>query len=359
MKSHAGNLLRTLSRSATYATLAGIFVFLVTATVVLYVDLPANSLPTPEPGETLFEELAEHLVWAALIATPTSVVCAVLVSYLATKDLVRRIKTLTLSAQTIDANSLVTRLHVEGDDELTQLGSTLNELLLRVENGVEAQRQFSADVAHELRTPLAVLISSLEVIRNRPRAVDELEDAIDTSLTEARQLADLVQALLLATQPERSHEDHSEVDLGPLLSRVVEKQKAQSARVRWSLEISETPWLRADPRLLEIALHNLMSNAVRHSPKDGTVTVRARSTQNGVRIEVEDQGPGVAASDAARIFEPFVRGAPPGDGPVAGFGLGLSIVRRIVGSIGGMVSVESGRSGGACFVVELVSLSPG
>lgn len=213
-------------------------------------------------------------------------------------------------------------------------------------------------VAHELRTPLTSLGMALHLTLDErvggplgPKAAELLEAARE----DVARLRALVEDLLDLS---RIQEGHLELHRAPrrpaeLLATVADNARALAEHAHVRLELDDRAGgatVQVDARRMEVALGNLVTNAVRFSPPDGTVRLRARATDDGVRLEVDDEGPGVAAAERDHIFEPFARGeGPPGGGP----GLGLHIAREVVQAHGGRIGVESRPSGGARFWIEL------
>jgi signal transduction histidine kinase len=327
------------------------------------IDRPKRPRPAPKPkgrGDDVLDEILEDLGAAVLVATPLGLAVAVLAARWSAGRITRRIDDLILSASRITADDLRHRLPLSpADDELDDLAGSLNQVFDRIDEGVATLRRFAADTSHELRTPLAVMINALEVAARRPREVAEWERVSARTLDELRGMADLVEALLQGARAGAFDLAVEPVEIDGEVERVALRwsEAAQAAGVVLEVEASACGATRIDPRGLAIALGNLIGNAIGHSPAGGRVRIRALAADDRVRIEVDDDGPGVPAEDRERIFAPFARGEAPAP-PRAGSGLGLSIARRIVLAHGGTIAVEDAPSGGARFAVELPAADP-
>ncbi|MBZ5712366.1 HAMP domain-containing sensor histidine kinase [Nannocystis pusilla] len=354
------------------STALSLLVFSATAALVLYVDEVRDAAEqddddedeAEEPEEIEFptETLLAQVLVAFAIAAPIGLALAIAGARWLTHRATRRIDAVIAAAARMSAEDLRERLPVSGaDDELDALASALNALFARVEAGIAAQRQFAADASHELRSPLAVLSSTLEVARRRPRSAGEWEGLADRALDEVQRMSALVEALLQLARAGGVR--RSPVDLMARLAGPVERWAAAAARAEVRLAFAGPDALvsHVDADALEIAIGNLVTNAIAYSPVHGTVTLQVRGEPAGVEITVDDQGPGVPAGERERIFAPFVRATSPAADRTegrAGLGLGLAIARRIVESHAGTVTVRDAPGGGARFVIRLPR-SPG
>jgi len=238
-------------------------------------------------------------------------------------------------------------------EEIQPMVDELNELLYRLGESLDAQRHFVSDAAHQLRTPIAALQAQAELaLRDTEGAPGEQAAQLKRILLAAQRLAHLVHQLLaLARAEPRDDATHGQVDLaeavreaaGPCLAQAIAKN------IDLGFEL-DSAFVDGSPLLLGELIANLIDNAVRYTPANGTVTVRCRSDGEGALLEVEDSGPGIRADDRERVFERFYRA--PGNGS-DGSGLGLAIVRRIAGQHAASVTIgESPGLGGALFSVR-------
>ena len=262
---------------------------------------------------------------------------------------------MTERARAISAERLSERLPVSHDDELGRLASVFNEAFARLERSFEALRRFTADASHELRTPLTTLRSVGEVALRERLGVEGQREAIGSMLEEGERLSRLVEDLLTLA---RADARRVAPDLGPASLADLAREAARTLGVlaeergqRLELvEVAPSP-VRADPRLLQRAVTNLVHNALRYSPEGATVTVRSGARGHEAILEVVDQGPGIAPEHHAQVFERFFRVDPSRGG--GGSGLGLSIARWAAEAHGGRIELESAPGRGSTFRLVL------
>lgn len=259
------------------------------------------------------------------------------------------LRTLRETAREITATDLSRRIPEQGNDDITALTRTLNDMLDRLEAGFENQRRFLDDAGHELRTPLTVLRGQLELLD--PANAVEVAETTEMLLDETDRMARLVGDLILLAKSRRPDFVHrSPVVVEVLLSSVLAKARALGER-DWTL--AQVPPGRADldEQRITQALLQLADNAVRHTRPGDRVVLGATRDRAWV-LWVADSGPGVPERDRERIFDRFDRGV----GPVRdeGFGLGLSIVRAIAEAHEGTARVVSDPPlGGARFEITI------
>lgn len=257
--------------------------------------------------------------------------------------------------ETIEAGSLDRRLPRQGTREVDRLVAVLNRMLERLATSVSHLQRFSADAAHELRTPLAALRAHLEVAIARARTVAEHRAGLLDALEQAERLGRLSEDLLMLGRVESDADGFARA-AGPvrvdLLAREVADFLAPVAEEQQRAFICEVPdaaTVRGIPGLLKRVVLNLVDNAFRHTPPGVPVRLSVGGDQRAVRIEVADGGPGVAHGDVPHLFERFRRGS----GSDAGAGLGLALVREIVQRHGGQVALESRPGRGTTVTVTL------
>jgi signal transduction histidine kinase len=214
---------------------------------------------------------------------------------------------------------------------------------------------FVSSVSHDLRTPLAQMRLYLETLRlGRFTTEEQRAASIAHVERETTRLTHLVERVLRFSGNGRSNDgSRVDVDVAAETQRIVEEFRplAESRRVSVVAEVSAVPPLKLSPDALRHVLLNLLDNAVKYGPPGQTVHVRVTPDGDGVRIAVSDEGPGVPAAEREAVWAPFRRGRAPG--PVAGSGIGLSIVREVATRHGGRSWIENGAAHGATFVVSL------
>jgi len=283
-------------------------------------------------------ELESTLQTYAIVAA----LSLVLITLLAARQsgrLLAPLRTVREAARDITTSDLSRRIPERGNDDITALTRTFNDMLDRLEEGVEAQRQFLDDAGHELRTPLTVLGGHLELLD--PGSPDEVARTRALLLDEVDRMSRLVGDLILLAKSRRPDFVHARpVDLGALTESLFEKARALGERA-WVLERSGHGLVALDEQRVTQAVLQLADNAVKHTEAGDRIALGTSHDGHTVRLWVHDAGHGVRPADRARIFERFGRGdVRPGD---EGFGLGLSIVRAIAEAHGGSVQLADGH----------------
>ncbi len=258
------------------------------------------------------------------------------------------------AARGIGAQDLHRRLDTQHlPDELHTLALSFNATLQRLEESFGRISQFSADIAHELRTPISNLWGELEVALGRPREPGQYREALESAVEECARLSNMIQALLFLAQTEQPDAALSmeRLDAAYELNALAEffDASAAEAGVRLQVQAAAGLALRADRMLLQRTLVNLIGNALAHTPAGGVVTLSAKpcaalSTQiQGacLRLEVADTGCGIAAEHLPYLFDRFYRADPARSRSRGGLGLGLALVRNIVRLHGGGVGAAS------------------
>ena len=308
-------------------------------------DEPARMLAVPVGGRVLVagttrENRAETLSSlrnAFLIGGPLALLLASFGGYALAGAALRPIEGMRRRAAEISTSSLDERLPVaETRDEVARLGETLNAMLSRIEQGVLRERRFVADASHQLRTPLALLTTELELALSRTRSPAEVTDALRSAAESTARLSRLADGLLLLARADdgRVPLKAEETDLADLTRQVGE---------RFGVRVEAEPLVaRVDPLRVEQALTNLVDNARRHGAED--VTLTARRHNGRVELHVLDEGTGFPDEFLEHAFERFSRGDPASPD---GSGLGLAIVETIARAHGGEAHAGNRPGGGA------------
>ncbi|HEY7536468.1 MAG TPA: ATP-binding protein [Gaiellaceae bacterium] len=345
-------------------------VFLDRATVP-GLDEPSRVLATPvvRDGKPLVlvvgvtrqdrAETLSSLRYELLIAGPIALVLASLAGYALAGLALRPVESMRRRAAAISAETPVGRLPVpETGDELERLGETLNAMLARLEGALERERDFVADAGHELRTPLALLRTELELALRHAETAEELREAIRASSDEVDRLTQLAEDLLLIARS-----DQGKLPLRIETLEAAELLASTAARYEWrageagrpiEVEVAPGLHLRGDRVRLEQALGNLVDNALRHG--GGEVRLSATQVVGAVELHVTDGGDGFADEFVEQAFERFSRADQARS--AGGSGLGLSIVRMIAEAHGGTAHVANGARGGADAWLSLPSAVP-
>lgn len=267
----------------------------------------------------------------------------------------RPLRTMRDRAREISASNLHRRLALTGpDDELQQLGNTIDDLLGRLERSFVAQRQFAANVSHELRTPLTFERTLIEVALADPnRSIDSLRSTCEQLLIAGEQQERLIEALLTLSRSQRGLTAHDPVDLAKAAETAVAAADHHGLAVTTSLQPAQTS---GDQQLVDRLVANLVGNAIRHNVRDGRVDVVTDTLAAGARLVVSNSGPVIAPEELARLFRPFER-LEADRTATDGVGLGLSIVDAIAEIHGAVLTPRVQREGG--LRIEVVFPSAG
>ncbi|GAB3662726.1 ATP-binding protein [Nocardioides korecus] len=311
----------------------------------LLVAQPKGTVPLVDQG---FRRSVNWLLaLGALLGGTIGVGAGVLVA----RRTVRPITELTHAARDLQAGERSRRAEVPGDDEISQLARAFNDLVDSLARQDAVRRAFAADVAHELRTPLAVLRSQVEamqdgVVEPGPAVFDSLHD-------ETLRLGRLTADLETMTSADSVEFDlrRERIDLAGIVESAASglRHRFEEQRLNLVLATEPTVVLGDDTRLQQVVT-NLLTNALKFVPGGGSVTVSTRYANGWVELGVDDDGPGIAAADLPHVFERFYRGHEVRTG---GSGIGLAVVAALVHAHGGEVSAHNRSAGGASFLVRL------
>jgi two-component system, OmpR family, sensor kinase len=314
-----------------------------------------------EPGATPGErddadspvEQAQHDVEKTFIAVGALALAAsLLAGYLLAARTAAPLRRFAATATEVDAGDLSPRISADPDSaaELRSLADSFNLMLDRLEDAFARQRGFVSDASHELRSPLTAIRGQIEVLAREPdpdaAAVKRVETA---TLTELGRVERLVEEMLaLARLDEGVGPARRELDAAAFLRAAVEAAPGEA-----TLEDAASGWIEADPEMLGRVVRNLVENARRHAGPRGTVTVSSTARDDELRVDVDDDGPGIAPAERERIFDRFHRSDVGRGRAAGGSGLGLAIARSIVASHGGRIWAEESPLGGARISFEL------
>ena len=301
-----------------------------------------------------------HWFWGILLAMS---VLFPLVGYRIARHGIRPVEEIAATARKITSTNLRERIGSEGYPlELASLAGTFNEMLERLEESFERISRFTADIAHDLRTPVNNIRGEAEVALVRARTVDEYRDVLESSLEEAVRLSELIGDLLFLARAESPlTELHREnVNFGELLTTVRDYYEASATDAGISLVVNdeaEPPKAELDRSLILRAVSNLVSNAIAHTPPGGTVMLAAMNEDAAIRIEVSDTGIGIPAEALPRVFDRFFRVDPSRSKTSGGTGLGLAIVQSILTLHGGSAEITSQLGRGTRVTLRMPALA--
>ncbi|GAB4544774.1 MAG: ATP-binding protein [Anaerolineae bacterium] len=303
---------------------------------------------TPEsgPSAALANEFLAALNRGILLATIIAGLAGIVLGAVLVRQIIAPLRKLQSAAHAIAGGDLSQRVRLTSHDEVGDVGHAFNQMAEALEHNERLRRHMMADIAHELRTPLTVIQGQVEALLDGvfPLTPEQLGPILDETLLLSRLVADL-RELALAEAGKLTIERRM-VDLSDLLGRVVAAVEPVAAEKGVSLTLdiaSHLPPISADADRLSQVTHNLLSNALRHTPPGGKVSVRAGYAQetHEVWLEVSDSGEGIPPDQLPYVFDRFHRADPARSRATGGTGLGLAIVRAIVEAHGGQVSAAS------------------
>jgi two-component system heavy metal sensor histidine kinase CusS len=292
------------------------------------------------------ELLARYRLWFWVILLGTLAIFP-LVAYRIARHGTRPVEEMATTACHISSTNLRERIKPEGYPfELASLAATFNQMLDRLQESFERISRFSADIAHDLRTPVNNIRGEAEVALARARTVDEYRDVLESCLEEAVRLSDLIGNLLFLARAESplAHLHRERVNVNELLGGVREYYEASAANGAISLttQVDTTPVIaELDRTLVQRAVGNLVSNALAHTPPGGSVVLATTVEAGTIRIEVSDTGVGIPPEALPRVFDRFFRVDESRSQASGGTGLGLAIVQSIALLHGGNAEIAS------------------
>jgi len=311
-------------------------------------------------AEAAFLDLiTQSLIWAGLLAA----VLALILGFLVARQVSAPLSRLARAARALSQGDLSQRVPVSGSEEISEVMAAFNEMAQELERSEALRQQMIADIAHELRTPLTVIQGNLQAMIDGvyPLTREEIAQVYDETLTLARLVNDL-RALTQAEAGQLSL-NLDVMDAASLIGQAeaVFQDAAREKNIRLKAEIAPNiPPIWADLDRVRQVLYNLLSNALRHTPAGGQVRILAQPAplpdgREGVKITVEDTGPGLTPEEQARVFERFWRADASRSRDRGGSGLGLTIAKHLIEAQGGIIGVESEPGQGARFWFVLPS----
>lgn len=316
--------------------------------------IPAGG--NPDLPKNLETQLLSRIQQATMIAALISGGIAIILALILAQVILKPVKVLTRAAESMAQGNLDQRVTIKGKDEVAVLGRTFNQMATSIQ-AVEAQRRsMTSDIAHELRTPLAVQQANLEALQDGvyPLTVATLTPVVEQNRLLTR-LVDDLRTLALADSGELSL-NRRPINLPELCSQVVLRFEAAMAHTGIQVrQVAEAgiPLVMADPERIEQILHNLLQNAQRYTPSNAVVDVKLFTEDNMVVVQVSDHGLGIPEAELEKIFERFHRVEKGRDRIKGGTGLGLAIARKLAEAHGGSLSASNDPEGGAVFSLRL------
>lgn len=247
--------------------------------------------------------------------------------------------------------------------EIDNLVRIFNDMLDSIQRSIEAQKRFTSDVSHEIRSPLTALRGGIEVALRKRRSPDEYEELLRNNLSDIMRLSRITDNLLFFSRADNNIVEVRKqwFDVSHMLWGIVERlrYKAESSRITITEEYEEGLELNGDMDLIEQAVSNIIDNALTYTPAGGSVTITSQRKGPVVRVTISDTGIGIPQADIPHIFERFYRVSKERSRKSGGTGLGLSITHWIITAHGGTISVKSTPGKGSVFTVTLPAPTEG
>jgi len=305
------------------------------------------------PAETAFLNRLKQFYFLCAAGV---IALALLLAFLLSRTLTRPIRDLTAATHAVSTGNLAHEVPVRSHDELGQLADSFNQMNARLARSLDLRRQMTADIAHELRTPISIILGhaegvhdgvltpsleTFEIVRDEAGHLDQLVDDLRTlSLADADELPIERQRVVPATLLEDVKTAHT--------------HRSGQKNITLDLQIApHLPIINVDPGRLMQVLNNLVDNALRYTPEGGRVLLFAQMVGEKLEMRVQDSGSGVAADELERIFDRFYRSDPSRQRDEGGSGLGLAIARAIVEKHAGRIWAESKPGEGTTIVIQL------
>ncbi|GAA6409777.1 hypothetical protein K040078D81_38940 [Blautia hominis] len=318
--------------------------------------LPEGELPPALDPDVTYQEASMKFSVQSVVTMAVIILLALAGTYWATGKMLRPLKELTESVQRVDDRNLDKRVELKrAHGEVGVLADAFNSMLERLEDAFLIQKSFAANAAHELKTPLAVIKSSLQVLEMTPNPeIADYKEFMQDTDTSLNRIIKTVEGLL-ALANLRDIPMDQRVELYTLLQQAVQElaKKARSSQVKLSMGQPVSGFVYGNPSLLYRAFYNLIENAIKYNRRDGDITVSMDMNGKCAVIQVADTGYGIGQEDLVHIFEPFYRADKSRSQRIPGSGLGLAVVKMILDKHGGKIEVVSELNQGSTFKIYL------
>jgi heavy metal sensor kinase len=308
------------------------------------------------------EKALNTLLLILAITIPSALAVASLGGHFLANRALRPVDDVTNTARAITSHNLNRRIQIrKTNDEIDRLAETLNEMISRLDQSFKKIRQFSADVSHELKTPLTVLRGEIEVALRRVRTGEDYRAILKSNLEEISNMTKIVDDLLLLSRADTGEVPLSKttVDLSELLSEIqVQSQLLATSR---SIDVyvhnDQPVYTLADPLRLKSMMLNIIGNGIKYSPEGGRIDITLKKVNGSALIRISDQGIGIPSDALPHIFDRFYRVDKARSRAEGGSGLGLSICKWVAEAHDGSISAESEPGKGSTFTVRLPSIN--
>jgi signal transduction histidine kinase len=299
-------------------------------------------------------EIVQILKNILLISYPLILILLFLIARFLAGRSIKPVSTIIDTSSQITKDNLKSRIPLPiNKDELFVLSQNINNLLDRVENAIEREKQFTSDASHELRTPLAVIKGTMEVLIRKPRNQHEYEEKINFCISEVNRLNHMVDQLLLLARFENQKQNikNETIYLNAIILDNLTRfsEKIESKKIKIITSFSDDYYIQSDNYLVSIIISNLLSNAIKYSDSTGEIRIKLSQNEHHITFSISDNGIGIAPDDMNKIFNSFYRSDVTNHAQIKGTGLGLSIVKRLCDLLKFEISVDSKLNVGTTF----------
>jgi signal transduction histidine kinase len=340
-----------------------------------YIDTQLNQKPIRQIQVPVLQEnkIIGHLVVAMslddaemvignlrnilLISIPLILIVLYLIARFFAGRSIQPVRTIIETSSQITKDNLKTRIPLpQNKDELFVLSENINNLLNRIENAVDREKQFTSDASHELRTPLAVIKGTMEVLIRKPRNQQEYEEKIQFCISEVDRLNHMVDQLLLLARFENQKQNvkQESIYLNALILDNLTRfsDKTESKKLKIIADFTDDYYIQSDNYLVSIIFSNLISNAIKYSHDNGEIVLQLEKTPTEMIFTISDNGIGISEQDLNKIFNSFYRSDVSNHPEIKGTGIGLSIVKRLCDLLKIEIKVKSKLNEGTSFILK-------
>ncbi len=318
-------------------------------------DIPGVSIQSNNNVNPLFLGAEKKFMTQSLLVAAIFIILGLLLIYYIVGKSLTPVKKLSKTTKNINENNLYEKMEEpKAKDEIWELTASFNQMLDRLSGSFAVQKNFAANAAHELRTPLATMKAGIQVLElDEEPTAEDYKETVEIVKENNERLIRIVDNLLLMTRETQQSFDVV-LSIEELFAEIVEELRAKALEAEMVLEIKSCEGrVKGNRTLIYRAIYNLVENGLKYCGKGNTVTLSSEVRGKGLIITISDNGPGILKEALDHIFEPFYRIDQSRSRSIGGSGLGLSIVKAIVEKHNGTIRAESTLGAGTTFIIEL------
>lgn len=320
-----------------------------------YDDNTSYQLQVITPIQKLID-IFPNLLYIFLLIVPLTLFLAIIMGNILIAKSFRPIENLLNDIEDISAKDFSKRVHRSyNNDEIDMIGYEINNLLQRVENAYFQVSQFTSDASHELKTPLTIMQGELEVLLKETRSEDEYKKSIYCVLDEVSNIRKIIDALILLAKVDEKLQMNEDIYLDEIIFEVIGELRvlSEQKKIVFETNISDPITISGNEKLLKIALKNLVENAIFYSYENSKVIIELQKINNNFELRVIDSGIGMSEETCQNIFDKFYRSDESRSKNTGGFGLGMSIAKKIADIHNLEIKVKSSLDKGSKFILKM------